>query len=396
MYQISECPLRLTASNFHSDARGRGREQCRFQTIGRKPLAGSPASASLVPLVRRSVDCNPEATKILFGKVFLSLLMVSPVSAYALGMGGVDSTSAWTYSGWACNPSAPGYQNEVQARRDDGVFLGRVIADRSSKTPVPATCASPHQFHGFQLDIERKPEWVDGKVHEVILYSIDHNGNSTPLRTFPANFSSVSDGVNPPRNIGDIVGRDLNYVSLGWAGHIGVWDGSSVIEVLDERGYNKVYKNSWENFKSRSKAWDTVHPKYPGHMIKTCWINDCDVNQSRFAGMKVSAQQAVVYRATQVYMIGADYTITAGFTTAEPVMKDYNDPRWRRKAIRGKYRCDTFVYDAFRASTDIDNAGIFPYREIYGMDHSWRSKVSSLYGFTTMLPSKVMEKIRNF
>lgn len=164
-----------------------------------------------------------------------------------------------------------------------------------------------------------------------------------------------------------------------WAGHIGVWDGSHVIEVLNESGFNKVSRNSWDDFRSRSSVWDTVTPKYPAHMIRTCWAYECDVNSNYSGGLKVSPAQAVVYRAAQVQTIGADYTITASFSTAEPMMKDYKQPGWRRKAVRGKYRRDTFVYDAFRASTDLDNSGVFPYREVYGMDDSWRRKIATKF-----------------
>jgi len=324
--------------------------------------------------------------------VFIS----SPFAVHALGMGEVHSDSAWKYVGWACDSSAPGYQSVIQARRDDGVLLGRVVAEGSSTTTIPRACGSPHERHGFKLYIERKPQWADGKVHEVTVYSIDQDENVTKLKSFMLEFSGVSADAQRPRNLGDVVGRDLNYDQLGWAGHIGVWDGSYVIEVLNDSGSNKVFRNTWDDFKSRSNVWDTVTPNYPAHMIRTCWTYECDVNSNYSGGFKVSPAQAVVYRAAQVQMIGADYTITALFSTAEPTMKDYKDPGWKRKAVRGKYRCDTFVYDAFRASTNLDNSGVFPYREVYGMDDSWRRKVSSLYGFSTMLPNKVLEKIKSF
>lgn len=339
---------------------------------------------------------NPRR-KILQSSAFgISIFLFLPFAAQALGMGEVHSESAWKYVGWACDSSAPGYQSVVQAKRDDGVLLGRVVADRTSATAISRECASPHEFHGFKLYIERKPEWVDGKMHEVTVYSVDQDENVTKLKSFMLEFSGVSADVQPPRYTGDIVGRDLNYEQLGWAGHIGVWDGSYVIEVLNDPGGNKVFKNTWAEFKSRSSVWDTVTPKYPAHTIRTCWTYECDVNSIYSGGLKVSPAQAVVYRAAQVQMIGADYTVMANFSTAEPAMKDYKQPGWKRKAVRGKYRCDTFVYDAFRASTDIDNSGVFPYREVYGMDDSWRRKVSSLYSFSTILPSKMMEKIKSF
>lgn len=99
-------------------------------------------------------------------------------------------------------------------------------------------------------------------------------------------------------------------------------------------------------------------------------------------------------RAVQIYTIGADYTLAPTYSTAEPEMKDYTQPRWKRPAIKGKYRCETFVYDAFRVSTDIDNSGVFPYRNVYNMDTSWRTKVADLYSFLATTPAKVMQKIR--
>ena len=92
------------------------------------------------------------------------------------------------------------------------------------------------------------------------------------------------------------------------------------------------------------------------------------------------------------FLIGADYTLSPIFTTAEPEMKDYTQPRWKRPAIKGKYRCDTFAYDAFRASTDLDNITVLPYRYVYNMDSSWRSKVAGLYTSITTTPSKIMQK----
>ena len=325
------------------------------------------------------------------------LLLSVPSAVQAIGRGEAESSSAWTYSGWACDSSAPGYQSVVQARRDDGVLLGRVVADRRSKVTVPGICDSSHEFHGFKLDITRKPDWVDGKPHEVTLFSVGANGVPTPFYTSSAIFSSSVDGVEPPRDMGDIVGRDLDYAKLGSIGHLGIWDGSKVLEILnEEKSSNKVFRNSWEDFKSRTSAWNTAHPKYPGHKVKSCWNSVCDVNPGRPGEIVISAQQAVVYRASQVYMIGSDYSYTVAFTTAEPAMIDFKEPSWKRGVIKGTYRSDTFIYDAFRASTDITLSGIFPYRQVYGMQNSWRDKVHSLYGMALVLPYKMMEKIREF
>lgn len=131
-------------------------------------------------------------------------LLLFPVGASALGLGAADSASAWLYTGWACDPSAPGYQTEVQARRDDGKFLSRMIAGEPSKHPVPADCRSPHGNHGFRLYITRKSEWADGKIHGVTLYAVDHQRKAVPFAHFSLRFSDQPQGsaapVKPEKN----------------------------------------------------------------------------------------------------------------------------------------------------------------------------------------------------
>lgn len=115
-------------------------------------------------------------------------LLLFPLGAQAAGIGAAEPASAWLYSGWACDPSVPGYQAEVHARRDDGQLLGRMIAAQPSKNPVSAACRSPHGVHGFRLFITRKPEWVDGKLHGVTLYTVDHHRHPAPFAHFSVRF----------------------------------------------------------------------------------------------------------------------------------------------------------------------------------------------------------------
>lgn len=325
-------------------------------------------------------------------------VLVSSHGALAAGTGYIDSASAWTYNGWACDLAAPGYQVPVHAWRDDGKFLGGVGAVIPREAAVGAACGSPHSAHGFSLNIEQKPEFMDGKIHNVTLYTIDQAGNPAPFPGGPVRvqFPGSSNNAAAPRAPGDVVGRELAQTGLGWTGHIGIWDGSQIIEMLNEGSGNRVFANTWENFKSRDAVtWNTAYPNFPGHTIKSCWIASCDINSNRPDQQQVAAQQAVVRRAFQVYLIGSDYTLTSLYTNAEPSMTDYTSPGWRRPAIRGQYRCDTFVYDAFRASTDILLSGVFPYRDVYNQPSSWRDKVSSLTS-GVILPSNILEKIRGF
>ena len=67
----------------------------------------------------------------------------------------------------------------------------------------------------------------------------------------------------------EILGRDLNYPGLGWAGHVGIattnmgsangmWQNSDqVIEILNEPTVGQI--NSITNFKSRSKYWGSKY-----------------------------------------------------------------------------------------------------------------------------------------
>jgi len=325
------------------------------------------------------------------------LAIISCSGAHALGVAETEHASAWKYSGWACNPAVPGYQTEVQARRDDGEFLGRVIADRPRDSASISACSSPHGMHGFELAVAKKDQWADGKMHDVTLYSVDRLGEATPFHTFSTMFAAAPAGnVEPPSIPGDIVGRDLDFPLVRGLGHLGIWDGREVIEILNEGNDSKVFRKSWEDFKSRSPVWNTAHPRYPGHTVKTCWNKACDVNSNRPGETRVSAPMAVVSRAQQVYLIGADYSYTIDFTTAEPELTDYTQPGWRRRSVRGRYRSDAFIYDAFRSSTDLENAGIFPYRQVFNMPDSWRAKISGMYHFAAVLPYKMMEKIRGF
>ncbi len=56
-----------------------------------------------------------------------------------------------------------------------------------------------------------------------------------------------------PSAAGDVVGRDLNYAVIGWLGHVGMWTGSSVLEVLNEP--TVIHTNTLTNFKNRTRYW---------------------------------------------------------------------------------------------------------------------------------------------
>ncbi|WP_232003208.1 hypothetical protein [Pseudoalteromonas piscicida] len=56
-----------------------------------------------------------------------------------------------------------------------------------------------------------------------------------------------------PTSVDDVVARDLSISGLGWAGHVGIWDGSKVLEVLNDG--TVIRKNTLSSFKSASSYW---------------------------------------------------------------------------------------------------------------------------------------------
>ena len=204
-----------------------------------------------------------------------------------------------------------------------------------------------------------------------------------------------SDCVPAPKSSGDVVGRELSIPGLSWAGHIGLFDGENVIEVLNEGG-NTVKINTYDNFKARSLVWNPVYTKFSEyHNIISCWGTTCDLGStgsSYFVGL--AARYAVAKRAYQIYLIGADYTITTTRKMATPRYIDRSEPWWAgRPAVRGLYRCDTFVVDAFSATADVYGGDL--YKTITGAPNGWEAKIVGLLS-GVVTPASILEKIRNF
>lgn len=142
-----------------------------------------------------------------------------------------------------------------------------------------------------------------------------------------------TDTEKDPKHVGDIVGRDLDIPGLGWAGHIGLWDGKQVIEAVNGLS-NAIRFQSINQFKSASPYWGYAAPNIPDEPISTACFQPYCNNNSDFESLK--ARAAIAKFAVQNYLIGADYTISAAYTPAK-----YGDRKYSPQ--RGKYRCDTFV-----------------------------------------------------
>lgn len=227
--------------------------------------------------------------------------------------------------------------------------------------------------------------WLQGKG--------DGTHNSIPLGKTADYGCAVypQDCVQEPKASGDIVGRDLSVPGLSWAGHIGVFDGANVIEVLNEGG-NVVKINSYDNFKDRSLPWPAIYTKFSEyHYITSCWSANCglELRSPDFVGL--AARYAVAKRAYQIYLIGADYTLSVYSKRADPRYFERGDPWPGRPSVRGLYRCDTFVIDTFYTTAAFGGE----YNRVSGTPNGWDAKVSNLKN-GVVTPAAVFEKLKNF
>jgi len=163
-----------------------------------------------------------------------------------------------------------------------------------------------------------------------------------------------------PADVSDILGRDLSVPGLGAIGHVGIWTGGKVIEVLNQNP--TVNQNTLANFKSKSKYWGAVY--YPG------WNQLPNVTMPLqvvvpYSYSAYTAKFAVIKRATDIQSIGATYTLSPIYKAS--TSQDCSG-RYCTGPTRGTYRCDTFVKDSYGA------AGV------PGINYSSTNTPSSLWG----------------
>lgn len=145
---------------------------------------------------------------------------------------------------------------------------------------------------------------------------------------------SVYSYASDPRSTGDVVGRDLNVWGAGGLGHVGIWDGSRVLEVLDKSPV--IQKNSLSNFKNESSSyWGAKYGKGYSHyrIVSNGW-KQRDYNP--------------------------EYTITALYREGK---WGYENGRYTK--IRAKFRCDTFVNYAYKSVTNSNLVTFFTPRNLY-------------------------------
>jgi hypothetical protein len=182
-----------------------------------------------------------------------------------------------------------------------------------------------------------------------------------------------------PQLAGDVVGRDLAISGLGSLGHTGMFDGSAVVEVLNQGG-NAIQYETLASFKSRSAYWGTASPNNPDHLLNKCFKTAC-LQATDFED--VHARLALVKRAFQAYLIGADYTYGWYYTSAKPMIPTY-------PAQRGLYRCDTFIVNVYEKTADDEG-----YPSIYPVPQIWLDRNRDLKQ-GDMLPVNLFNKMKGW
>ncbi|MEO5670734.1 MAG: hypothetical protein ABIR26_08600, partial [Ramlibacter sp.] len=204
-----------------------------------------------------------------------------------------------------------------------------------------------------------------------------------------------------PRSPGVVVGRDLASPMLEAAGHIGFFDGENVMQVMNEP--EVVQKVSYANFASKSTLWAPVYTNIPNFGVTSCYEATCNFLDQWSTSDRVSlgTRMALVQRAYQIQLIGANYTIFGSSVSADPRMYDRNS-RVYYPAIRGTYRCDTYVGDIFAfAYTPNGNYWVTPgsnlriERVTSNVPASWNTKMQSLFN-VPILPATFYNRFKAF
>lgn len=238
---------------------------------------------------------------------------------------------------------------------------GNLVEYSSTSTPLWTTTTAG--YPGAYMAVQD-----DGNL---VIYS----AGGTPLWSIGPD-SAVVDG---PKNTGDVVARDLNIPGLGWLGHLGVWTGSKVAEVVQGQS-NAVRYVTWDSFRTATNAWPTARPNVPSYLVYYCSSASCGYYPSTtYPG--VQSRMALANRANQIYLIGADYTLSSStYVAAQPAYPGVT-------AIRGLYRCDSFVVDVFW--------GIVGWNMNHSVPSAWNDRINNLHWYTPYSPTSVWNKLKN-
>lgn len=125
-----------------------------------------------------------------------------------------------------------------------------------------------------------------------------------------------------PIAVGDVVGRELDYPGLGWLGHVGMYTGSGVLEVLQANPVIQI--NSVASFKQASTYLGAKYGKGFNH-------------------------SAMIAEGIRQQSYGANYTLSAsgtpGYVQRTCIQYGPNGQcaQYRSTNIPGQWRCDSFV-----------------------------------------------------
>lgn len=144
-----------------------------------------------------------------------------------------------------------------------------------------------------------------------------------------ATLASSSVLAGDPKVAPDVVGRDLNVTGFGALGHVGIWNGSSVIEVLNVT--NKVVQsNTLSSFKNASKYWGAKYGIAPTKGLA--------ITSAAWA----QRQYSPTYTLTAMWQEGGSFQSgCAKYGTGGKCLAPIYS------LIKGKFRCDTFVNYSF-------------------------------------------------
>lgn len=299
-------------------------------------------------------------------KPAISLYFSVLLSGTSYAKGWVDAANYNRYTGWACK-SGSSQIVDVHIYANNKL-IGAGKAGNIREAAVRDACGSTSVLHGFDVQVSNSPDMLDGSMKDVVIYTIYNDGShekidNTPIKVlFPAAPGSSPQPIEP----GDVVGRDLNSAGAGFMGHIGIWDGRMVIEALGTQNSNDTLKrNSWSSFIQYPNQWRTISPITINFNQKYCDGKDCSLTELEngdlvtMIGPTSGIRKMAAASAYAKFLIGASYTLTANYSSSRQGVKYYTkrhcspfaancQPRQVEvKPVRGLYRCDTFVLDAW-------------------------------------------------
>jgi len=221
------------------------------------------------------------------------------------------------------------------------------------QSPVLPNAVTPALYMSANGSLEiRSANGVDYIIQSTGIpgaYAImEDTGSFSIYSPAPANsflWGSGEDAMaSAPTKIADVLGRDLDVPVVGFAGHIGLWDGTQVVEVINAA--QPIRRTSLSAFKTASDAyWGKATFSLPAIYSLGCALGSC-YDDGVMLTHWVEYRPGVILRTQQIEIIGLQYTLLPYPTQAIPTL--YRDGVMVKPAQQGVYRCDTFVIDALR------------------------------------------------